>query len=68
MDLISDKDYFEKHSGTILKKQNSINREIKYARMINKSDYKINWSNDAVDISDLVFAFLANAIILTICY
>lgn len=33
-----------------LTKQISLGRDIKYARMINKSDYKINWGDKAIDI------------------
>ena len=34
----------------LLTKQIRLGREITYARMINKSDYKIDWGNEAVDI------------------
>ena len=34
----------------LLKKQSDFNRELKYARMINKSDYIINWENNSIDI------------------
>ena len=33
-----------------LTKQINLNREIKYARMINKYDYELNWKNDANNI------------------
>ena len=34
----------------LLKKQTTFQREIKYARMINKSDYIIDWENNSIDI------------------
>ena len=34
-----------------LTKQTTLGREITYARMIEKSDYKVDWGNDAIDIS-----------------
>ena len=34
----------------LLKKQSDFDRELKYARMINKSDYIINWDNTSTDI------------------
>ncbi len=34
----------------LLKKQTSFQRELKYARMINKSDYIISWENNSIDI------------------
>ena len=45
-----------------LTKQIRLGREIKYARMIKKSDFKVNWENEAIDISRKVRALypLAN--------
>ena len=43
----------ENKNGNInsyLKKQSAFNREMKYARMINKSDYIINWENTSIEI------------------
>ena len=37
--------------NSFLTKQISLGREIKYARMINKEDYKIDWGNNAIEIS-----------------
>ena len=44
------------HSNTnsFLTKQISLGREIKYARMINKEDYKIDWGNNAIEISQKI--------------
>ena len=44
---------YENIEGNInltLTKQLNLDREVKYARMINKSDYKLNWKNNASDI------------------
>ncbi len=38
------------HYNNYLTKQSGFNREIKYARMINKADYKINWESNAIEI------------------
>jgi len=37
--------------NSFLTKQKSLGREIKYARMINKEDYKIDWGNNPIEIS-----------------
>ena len=37
--------------NSFLTKQKSLGREIKYARMINKEDYKIDWGNNPIKIS-----------------
>ncbi len=37
--------------NSFLTKQKSLGREIKYARMINKEDYKIDWRNNPIEIS-----------------
>ena len=34
----------------LIKKQATFQRELKYARMINKSDYIISWKNNSIDI------------------
>ena len=39
-----------KDINDLLIKQSDLNREIKYARMINKSDLIINWKNNSTDI------------------
>ena len=44
-----------------LTKQISLGREIKYARMINKQDYKIDWENDAISIIRKIKALYPNA-------
>ena len=36
--------------NTLLKKQTDFHRELKYARMIQKSDFKVNWWGDSTDI------------------
>ena len=42
---------FHSNIKSLLTKQISLGREIKYARMINKEDYKIDWGNNAIEIS-----------------
>jgi methionyl-tRNA formyltransferase len=44
-----------------LKKQNTLGREITYARMIEKSDYKVVWSNEAFKISQKIKALYPRA-------
>jgi len=44
-------DNINKDINTQLTKQNTLGREISYARMIEKSDFKVDWSNEAIDIS-----------------
>ncbi len=41
----------DKNINSILTKQKSLGREIKYARMINKEDYKIDWEKNPIEIS-----------------
>ncbi len=36
--------------NSFLTKQIRLNRELKYARMIKKTDYKLNWGNNAIEI------------------
>ncbi len=40
-----------KKTNSQLTKQNTLGREITYARMIEKSDYKVDWDNEAIKIS-----------------
>ena len=40
--------------NSFLTKQISLGREIKYARMIKKEDYKIDWGNNAIEISQKI--------------
>ena len=40
----------ESDINSLLKKQSNFNRELKYARMIKKSDYKLSWEKNASDI------------------
>ena len=42
--------YKNRDINHLLKKQTEFQRELKYARMINKLDYIINWENSATDI------------------
>ena len=54
----------ENIDGTIdnyLTKQISLEREIKYARMINKSDFIVDWRNSAIDIYRKIKAFYPKA-------
>ncbi len=43
-----------KNFNSQLTKQNTLGREITYARMIEKSDFKIDWGNDAIKISQRI--------------
>jgi len=43
-----------KNTNPQLIKQNSLGREITYARMIEKSDFKIDWGNEAIKISQKI--------------
>ncbi len=45
----------------LLKKQTDFQRELKYARMINKLDYRINWQNSSTDIFRKVNALYPRA-------
>jgi len=42
------------NTNSQLTKQNTLGREITYARMIEKSDYKVDWSNEAFKISQKI--------------
>ena len=44
-----------------LKKQNTLGREITYARMIEKSDFKVDWGNEAIIISQKIKALYPRA-------
>ncbi len=44
-----------------LTKQIKLGREIKYARMIKKNDYKIEWDNDAIEINRKIKALYPRA-------
>jgi len=50
-----------KDINLLLKKQNDFKRELKYARMITKSDYIINWENKAHDIYKKINALYPRA-------
>jgi len=43
-----------KNINTKLTKQNSLGREITYARMIEKSDFRVDWGNEAIEISQKI--------------
>ena len=43
-----------KNTNPQLTKQNTLGREISYARMIEKSDFKVDWGNDANKISQKI--------------
>ena len=51
----------KKNTNSQLKKQNTLGREITYARMIEKSDYKVDWSNEAFIISQKIKALYPRA-------
>ena len=44
-----------------LKKQSTLGREITYARMIEKSDFKVDWGNEAIKISQKIKALYPRA-------
>ena len=50
-----------KKNNSKLKKQNTLGREISYARMIEKSDFKVDWSNEAIKISRKIKALYPRA-------
>ena len=50
-----------KNSNSQLKKQINLGREMTYARMIKKSDYKVDWSNNAIEISRKIKALYPRA-------
>ncbi len=50
-----------KNTISQLTKQNNLGREITYARMIEKSDYKVVWSNEAYKISQKIKALYPRA-------
>jgi len=45
-----------KNTNSQLTKQNTLGREITYARMIEKSDFKVDWGNEAIKISQKIKA------------
>ncbi len=54
-------DNINKNTNSQLTKQNTLGREITYARMIEKSDYKVVWSNEAFKISQKIKALYPRA-------
>ena len=50
-----------KNTNPKLTKQNFLGKEVTYARMIEKSDYKVNWDNDAIKISRKIKALYPRA-------
>ena len=54
-------DSINKNTIPKLTKQNTFGRETTYARMIEKSDYKIDWSNEAIEISRKIKALYPRA-------
>jgi len=50
-----------KNTNPQLTKQNTLEREITYARMIEKSDYKVFWSNEAFEIFQKINALYPQA-------
>jgi len=51
----------DKKTNFQLTKQNTLGRKITYARMIDKSDYKVVWSNEAFQISQQIKALYPRA-------
>ena len=50
-----------KNTNPQLTKQNTLGREITYARMIEKSDFKVDWGNEAIKISRQIKALYPRA-------
>jgi len=50
-----------KNSNSQLTKQNTLGRKINYARMIKKSDFKVDWTKDAIKISQKIKALYTRA-------
>jgi len=50
-----------KNTNSQLIKQNTLGREMTYARMIKKSDYKVDWCNEAIKISRKIKALYPRA-------
>jgi len=50
-----------KNTNFQLTKQDTLGREITYARMIEKSDFKVDWGNDAIKISQKIKALYPRA-------
>jgi len=50
--LIEDNIY--KNTNSQLTKQKSLGRDITYARMIEKSDFRVDWGNEAIEISQKI--------------
>ncbi len=50
-----------KNTNPQLTKQNTLGREITYARMIEKSDFKVDWGNEAIKISQKIKALYPRA-------
>ncbi len=51
----------KKNTNSKLTKQNNLEREITYARMIEKSDYKVDWDDEAIEISRKIKALYPRA-------
>ena len=50
-----------KNTNSQLTNQNTLGREITYARMIEKSDFKVDWGNEAIKISRQIKALYPRA-------
>ncbi len=50
-----------KNTNSQLTKQNTLGREITYARMIEKSDFKVDWGNEAIKIYQKIKALYPRA-------
>jgi len=55
------KENINKNTNPQLIKQNTLGREITYARMIEKSDFKVDWGNEAIIISQKIKALYPRA-------
>jgi len=53
--------HINKNTNLQLTKQNTLGREITYARMIEKSDYKVDWGDEALEISKKIKALYPRA-------
>ena len=54
-------EHINKNTNSQLTKQNTLGREITYARMIEKLDFKVDWDNEAIKISHKIKALYPRA-------
>ncbi len=59
--ITSSKNNYQENIIKNLINQNTLNREIKYARMIKKKDYIVEWNKSAIEIHNLILGLYPNA-------